>query len=59
MAAAISTVAAGFKELLARLELNPTRVALASQRYKAVGERIHAALRNKEVCQVGSFRKKN
>ena len=54
----IATVSAGFKELLKRIELNPTRVALASQRYNAVADRIARELPGCEVRQVGSFQRR-
>jgi hypothetical protein len=53
-----STVEEGFKELLGRIELNPARVTLASQRYNAVKQTIEAALSGKTVRQVGSFQRK-
>jgi len=52
------TVRAAFAELLHRIELNPTRVGLASQRYNAVKKTIEAALPGKTVRQVGSFQRK-
>ncbi len=58
MASSINSVAQGFKELLARVELNPARTSLASQRYKAVSDRIQIALPSKEVRQIGSFQRK-
>lgn len=58
MTGTITTVSAGFRELLSRIELNPARVALASQRYNAVSGRITATLPGKNVQQVGSFQRK-
>lgn len=55
---AFATVADAFTELLKRIELNPARVALASQRYNAVKETIETALPGKTVCQIGSFQRK-
>jgi len=52
-----STVAEAFDDLLSRIELNPTRVALASQRYNAVKQTIESALPGKEVRQIGSFQR--
>jgi len=54
----ITAVAAGFRELLARVELNASRVNLASQRYNAVKQRIQVALPGEEVLQIGSFQRK-
>jgi len=48
------TVVAAFEELLSRIELNPSRVALASQRYNAVKEVLERAghsLRRIGSCQ--------
>jgi hypothetical protein len=53
-----STVADAFNELLKRIELNPARSALASQRYNAVKATIEAALPGKTVSQIGSFQRK-
>jgi hypothetical protein len=47
-----------FPDLLSSLELNPTRVQLASQRYTSVKDYLENQLRGVEVKQVGSFRKK-
>ncbi|MBI4236967.1 MAG: hypothetical protein HY696_00940 [Deltaproteobacteria bacterium] len=47
-----------FSTLLSRLELNPTRVRLASERYDAIKTHLESRLQNVEVKQVGSFRKK-
>ena len=47
-----------FQVLLSRIELNPTRVQGASQRYNAVKAQIESALPGKEVRQVGSFQRK-
>jgi hypothetical protein len=53
-----STVAEAFNELLKRIELNPARSALASQRYNAVKATIEGALSGKTVSQIGSFQRK-
>lgn len=53
-----STVADAFNELLKRIELNPARVTLASQRYNAVKATIEGALSGKTVSQIGSFQRK-
>ena len=58
MSDSIATVSAGFRELLTRIELNATRVALASQRYAAVSDRIVKGLPNCEVRQIGSFQRR-
>src|SRR6266478_2779040 len=55
---AIVSVDEAFKELLRRIELNPARVELASQRYNAVKESIETALPGKTVRQIGSFQRK-
>lgn len=47
-----------FSILLSRLELNPARVRLASERYDAIKTHLESRLQNVEVKQVGSFRKK-
>lgn len=58
MAQTVTTVAAGFRELLRRVELNATRIDLASQRYNAVKQRVESALPGREVRQIGSFQRK-
>ncbi len=58
MAHPIHTVGDGFLELLRRIELNPTRSNLASQRYNAVKQRIESSMRGKTVAQIGSFQRK-
>jgi Second Messenger Oligonucleotide or Dinucleotide Synthetase domain len=55
---AFSTVADAFIELLKRIELNPARVTLASQRYNAIKMTIEGALPGKTVSQIGSFQRK-
>lgn len=55
---AFSTVAEAFNELLKRIELNPARVTLASQRYNAIKTTIEGALPGKTVSQIGSFQRK-
>lgn len=47
-----------FSILLSRLELNPTRIRLASERYDSIKTHLESRLQNVEVRQVGSFRKK-
>jgi len=44
--------------VLRRIELNPTRVEFASQRYNAVKASIEAALPGKTLRQIGSFQRK-
>lgn len=51
------TVNQAFDEVLRRLELNQTRIDLASQRYAAVKGQIESALPGKKVKQIGSFQK--
>jgi hypothetical protein len=58
MGASGTTVSAGFRELLSRVELNPSRVSIASQRYHAVSDRIRTVRPNYEVRQIGSFQRK-
>lgn len=52
------TVKEAFNELLRRVELNPTRVQLASTRYNAVKAHIEQVLPGKSVVQVGSFKRR-
>jgi len=47
-----------FATTLSRIELNQTRVQLASQRYNAVKATIEQALPEKAVTQIGSFQRK-
>lgn len=47
-----------FREALGRIELNPSRVELASQRYNAVKASIESALPGKTLRQIGSFQRK-
>ena len=47
-----------FSTMLSRIELNPARVQLASQRYNAVKSVIENALPGKRVTQIGSFQRK-
>lgn len=54
----LSSVDEAFKELLRRIELNPSRIALASQRYNAVKAAIETALPGKNLRQIGSFQRK-
>jgi len=58
MATTVGTVAEGFEELLERIELNPWRVTLASQRYNAVKKHLESVLPGKTVFQIGSFQRK-
>jgi hypothetical protein len=46
-----------FAATLSRIELNPTRVQLASQRYQAVKSVIEEALPERTVTQIGSFQR--
>ena len=55
---AFQTVNEAFEELLRRIELNPARVELASQRYSAVKNTIERVLPGKYVSQIGSFQRK-
>jgi hypothetical protein len=52
------SVVQAFHQYLSRLELNPTRVALASQRYNAIKEHLGATLAGATVRQIGSFQKR-
>jgi len=52
------TVSDAFAEFLKRIELNPTWVGLASQRYNAVKDVIEANLSGATVRQIGSFQRK-
>lgn len=52
-----SVVGDAFREFLSRIELNSTRVALASQRYMHVKRTIENAIPGASVRQIGSFRK--
>jgi hypothetical protein len=54
----VLTVREAFEELLRRIELDTTRVSVASQRYNAVKHRIESNLPGKQVSQVGSFQRK-
>src|ERR1700719_1445172 len=54
----LASVDESFDELLSRIELNPTRVTLASQRYNAVKSTIENVLTSKTVRQTGSFQRK-
>lgn len=54
----VASVDESFKELLSRIELNRSRVALASERYNAVKATIEAALPGKTLRQIGSFQRK-
>lgn len=53
-----SPVEQAFSDLLSGIELNQTRVRLASERYAAIKTHLESRLSNVEVKQVGSFRKK-
>lgn len=50
-------VSDAFAELVRRIELNPARVQLASQRYNAVKGALESALPGKTVRQIGSFQR--
>jgi hypothetical protein len=52
-----SVVGAAFREYLSRIELNPTRVELASVRYAHVKRTIEDALPGVSVRRIGSFRR--
>ncbi|CEP66428.1 Uncharacterized [Moorella glycerini] len=54
----ITTIREAFQELLSRIELNPNRVQLASQRYNAVKGTLERALPGYKVTQIGSFQRK-
>src|SRR5437868_1509472 len=54
----VLTVKDGFAELLRHIELNDTRVALASQRYQAVQKTLETNLPGKTVKQIGSFQRR-
>lgn len=53
----LPSVDEAFQELLRRIELNPTRVDLASQRYNAIKQVVESALPGKVVRQIGSFQR--
>lgn len=52
------TVTDAFAELLRRIELNETRVTLASQRYQAIKKTLEAKLPGMVVKQIGSFQRR-
>jgi hypothetical protein len=54
----MSIVGRAFGELLSRLELNPTRSALASQRYNAIKSVVEGSLSGATVRQIGSFQRR-
>jgi Second Messenger Oligonucleotide or Dinucleotide Synthetase domain len=54
----VTSVNEAFAELLQRIELNTSRVTLASQRYNAVKSTIERNLIGKVVRQIGSFQRK-
>jgi hypothetical protein len=54
----VTSVDESFKELLRRIELNRSRVTLASERYNAVKATVEAALPGKTLRQIGSFQRK-
>lgn len=58
MSRTVATVAAGFRELLTRVELNATRINLASQRYDGVRQQVESALPGSRVFQIGSFQRR-
>jgi hypothetical protein len=51
------SVKQAFDVLLQRIELNPTRSKLASQRYQALKETVEANAPGKTVKQIGSFQR--
>jgi hypothetical protein len=53
-----TSVDENFRELLSRIELNRSRVVLASERYSAVKATIEGALPGKTLHQIGSFQRK-
>jgi Second Messenger Oligonucleotide or Dinucleotide Synthetase domain len=53
----VATVDEAFRQLLNRIELNPLRVSLASQRYNALKAFIECALPGKTLHQIGSFQR--
>lgn len=53
----VTTVHDAFRILLHRIELNPTRVALASQRYNAIKDVIEREIEGATVRQIGSFQR--
>ncbi len=53
-----TTVRAAFQELLKRIELNPSRVEVASQRYNAVKRTLENVLPTARIRQVGSFQRR-
>jgi hypothetical protein len=53
----VTSVDDAFSKLLSRIELNPSRVALASQRYNAVKATIEHALPGKTLHRIGSFQR--
>lgn len=52
------SLAQAFTQYLSRLELNSTRVTLASQRYKAIKAQVESTLSGATVRQIGSFQKR-
>lgn len=52
------TVAEAFDLFLKRIELDPTRVELASRRYQSVKETLERAAYGMSVRQIGSFQRK-
>ena len=52
------TVSDAFSELLRRIELNPSRVSLASTRYNAVKNVLERELADATIRQIGSFQRR-
>lgn len=52
------SVAGSFQHLLSCIELNPTRVELASERYNSVKSLLEATVPGKHVTQIGSFQRR-
>jgi Second Messenger Oligonucleotide or Dinucleotide Synthetase domain len=53
-----TTIDDAFAILVSRVELNPSRVALASQRYNAIKAVVEARISGSTVRQIGSFQRK-
>ena len=50
-------VAEAFGEYLSRIELNPTRVGLAAQRYQALKEQLESTVPGLKLHRIGSFQR--
>ena len=55
---AFTTVNGVFNELLQRIELNPSRARLVSERYQRIKETLESGITGCEVFQIGSFQRK-